>query len=480
MITVLYTRARKYIFEEIVNLYEMEDFTSLLNVLGKAYSAVDLRFLSVKLNEKLFCTHGAIRFTHRTTDEVIAEYEILTERLGSREIDEAKILFNAYPFEKWHIIMKQFEAGRLQIDEESMYFFEPMPFDKIFIANNLLTTEESKEWEIKEFFYDFRREETVQVSNVLRQIDFKKSGYKYGEEFGKAWIKMINLQFQVPRIVFGLPVYVHISGAEPLTENELKVHVKCHKELLPLSLKHSTYKSNIDWPFEKNSVSLESSDAAIKGDFAYLETPIGFTYGPKHQVYLAVVHEEIGKIVEYGKASIEYIESRKKELEAPPLGIISKFAGDFEKSLLQPYELQDPEFVFERTVYWLFTLAQFEAYWLKGADQLKIGEGFSPGGADILVCDSESRLYLLVNCTLNPPRSEKINKIKNVSDYFSNNLNVVVRPLEVVAQDARASKVEFGHITKIFDYHDLHMLIQTLKEKGRKELREKILEMLRV
>jgi len=48
------------IFKEIVKLYEMEDFTSLLKVLGKAYSSVDLRFLLVKVEDKLFCYHGAI------------------------------------------------------------------------------------------------------------------------------------------------------------------------------------------------------------------------------------------------------------------------------------------------------------------------------------------------------------------------------------------------------------------------------------
>ena len=96
-----------------------------------------------------------------------------------------------------------------------------------------------------------------------------------------------------------------------------------------------------------------------------------------------------------------------------------------------------------------------------------------------MVCDSESKLYFLINCTLNPPTSGKINKIINVSNICSKDMNVLVRPLEVVAQDARASKVDFGNIIKIFDYHDLNMLLQTLKDKGRKELRAKILDMLR-
>lgn len=468
----------KDIFKEIVNLHEMEDFTSLLKVLGKAYSSVDLRFLSVKVDDKLFCYHGAIRFTDRTTDKVREEQEILRKGLGSREIDGAKILLDAYPFEKWHVLKNQFEAGKLQIDNEYVDLLSPFSFKKIYRSENILATEESKEWKVIEFYCDFRSEVAVQALNVLRQIDFKKR-YRYDEEFARAWLKM-DLNHQVPRFAFSLPLYVYISGAEPSIENTLKVHVKCHKRLLPLTLQSSTYKRNISWPFERNSASLKICDASIKGDFAYLEMPIRFTYGPKHEIYLALIHEDIGKLVDYGRASIGYIESRKKELEAPPLGILSMFAGDFEKSLLQSIELKDSDMVFERTVHWIFTLAQFEAYWLKGADQLKIGEGFSPGGADILVCDSESKLYFLINCTLNPPTSDKINKIINVSDICSKKMNVIVRPLEVVAQDARASKVDFGNIMKIFDYHDLHMLIQTLKEKGRKELRAKILEMLRL
>ena len=456
----------------------MEDFTNQLNVLGKAYSAVDLRFLSVKINEKLAGIHGAIRFTHRTIDEIRTEHEILEERLNSREIDDTKILLDAYPFNKWNILQKQFEAGVLHIDRESLHFFQHISFEKTIETKNLLTTEESKYWKIKEFFYELRNETINQASNILSKTDFQKNGYRYNEEFGSAWLEMVNLQFHAPRIIFGLPIYINIMGAELFRENELKVYLKCHKSLLPLTLKSSTYKANISWLFDKNSVSLESSDAGIKGDFAYLETPIGFTYGPKHHLYLAVVDEKLGIVADYGKASIEYIESRIKELEAPPLGILSKFAGDFEKSLLESYEEKDPEFVFERTVSWLFALAEFEVFWLKGADQLIIGEGYSPGGADILVCDSELKVYLLVNCTINPPRSEKINKIKNVCEYFSKKLQVTVRPLEVVAQDASVSKREFGHIINIFDYHDLFTLIQTLKDKGRKELRIKIFEML--
>jgi len=62
-----------------------------------------------------------------------------------------------------------------------------------------------------------------------------------------------------------------------------------------------------------------------------------------------LIHEEIGKLVDYGKASIGYLESRKKELEAPPLGILSMFAGDFEKLLLHSIELKGSDMVFERT-----------------------------------------------------------------------------------------------------------------------------------
>ena len=455
----------------------MEDFTSLLKVLGKAYSSIDLRFLSVKVDDKLLCSHGAIRFTHKTTDEVRGEHEVLEERLGSREIEEAKILMDVYAFDKWHTLKRQFEAGKIQIDGASLDFLSVIPLKKIRRSSEILATEESKEWEIIQFFYDFTTDANVHASNILQQIDFGKGGCRYGEDFAQAWLRM-NLNYQIPRIAFALPLYVRISGAEPSIENTLKVHVKCHKKLLPLTLQSSTYKRNIEWPFERNNASLKISNASISGDFAYLETPIGFTYGWEHDVYLVLVHEEIGKLIDYGKASIGYIESRKKELEAPPLGILSEFAGDFVKLLLQPSEFKNPDLVFERTVHWLFTIAQFEAYWLKGADQLKIGGGFSPGGADILVCDSESKLYFLVNCTLNPPSSEKVNRIKNVSDIFSKKLNVAVRPLEVVALDASASKSQFGQIIKIFDYHDLHRLIQTLKNKGRKELRSKILDML--
>ena len=458
----------------------MNDFTRLLRVLGTSYSSIDLRFLSVNMNDKLFCSHGAIRFTHMTTDEVKTRHKILEERLGSREIAAAKILLDVQGFDKWDMLKRQFEAGRIQIDGEPVSLFSPILFPRIHsFSSEKLIMEESKEWNVIQFFYDFTADKTVQASNILRQIDFEKSGYRYGEEFTRAWLKM-DLAHQVPRFIFGLPIYVNISGAEPSIENKLKVYVRCHRNLLPLTLQSSTYKRNIEWPFEKNKASLEIGKASIKGDFAYLETTIDFTYGVDHAVYLALVHKDLGKLVNYGRASIEYIESRKKRFEAPPLGILSRFAGDFENLLLKPGGLKNPDLVFERTIHWLFTIAEFEAYWLKGVDQLKIGDGFSPGGADLLVCDSESKLYFLVNCTMNPPRSDKVNKIKNVSNILSNEFNVIVRPLEVVALDASVSKRDFGRIIKIFDYHDLYTLIQTLKEKGRKELRAKILDILKV
>lgn len=162
---------------------------------------------------------------------------------------------DAYPFEKWHVLKNQFEAGKLQVDGEYVNFLSSISFEEIYRSEDILRTEEPKEWNVIEFFCDFKREAAVKALNVLRQINFTKR-YRYNEEFASAWLKM-NLNYQIPRFAFSLPLYVYISGAEPSIENTLKVHITCHKRLLPLTLQSSTYKRNINWPFEKNSASLK-------------------------------------------------------------------------------------------------------------------------------------------------------------------------------------------------------------------------------
>ena len=123
---------------------------------------------------------------------------------------------------------------------------------------------------------------------------------------------------------------------------------------------------------------------------------------------------------------------------------------------------------------WLLALIGFRSLNLGAVENFD--ETFYINGrersADIIAYDPEVNILLIVDCTITQPRKDKINKIKNTSDYISQKLKDVLAFPVIFCSDTIIYRDESE--VSILDKSNVEKLVETVL-KGRRFDAKKLL-----
>lgn len=121
---------------------------------------------------------------------------------------------------------------------------------------------------------------------------------------------------------------------------------------------------------------------------------------------------------------------------------------ELKKKLFEPMDLkirrakQDASTYFTQAVVLLPSLIDFRAIELKKYEGFKSIAGISLGGVDVLA-DNKSLILLPINCTINIPKRDELQKSRSVADKLAKEIfkgSFVVKPIYFTPQPARLAK----------------------------------------
>jgi len=118
---------------------------------------------------------------------------------------------------------------------------------------------------------------------------------------------------------------------------------------------------------------------------------------------------------------------------------------------------------FELSVYWYLELIGFHTIKLEKGEIIRENK-INKGSADILFYDNESKTMFAVDCTIGVPAADKIDKIRNTSNYISECYKFPVKPIIFTPKICTAVKSNAKeNEVNIIDKEDIIILKQYFK-----------------
>jgi hypothetical protein len=413
-------------------------FLDALNTFKNTFRSIDWRFVSVKLNNEIFCVHSVIRFSSLAVNKIKEVHENLVKALGRKEFDGISINLIVLPFNKWAEVERELSTGMISINGTQFKLLKPIEFDKLH-ESNLILDDYEKEWKRIDFFLDLQNDNIKKINNFLREFDTTLFGYDSIEEMTKSWLHGEVMHF-TSRFIFSIPIYAKILDCELDKEDAIKVTVKAHKNLGDLFLQVKTFK--------KYSIISEKKELPVKRVIKtaknFVQIPLSLkmdsitpglkTKAPDMTIQVSLIHKKYGIIDNYyGKFSLSFLISKKYGQKLPPfLSTFQKFCSeeDYKDSLFKTTDKDR----FEWGVINLFSLANIPAIWLKNHDVLRVN-GTSIGGVDGIAYIEyyEHPTLLLIGCTSGVIKDD-IEKIFNIKKTLLAHLrieNIEILPIVI-------------------------------------------------
>jgi hypothetical protein len=188
---------------------------------------------------------------------------------------------------------------------------------------------------------------------------------------------------------------------------------------------------------------------------------------PHHEIELEIRHNSLGQI---GFERVDTDEVLRPPFHVDPL--LDTFLLSEAKGQLIHYITSADEKKQVAACSWLLALIGFKSLNLGAVENFD--ETFYINGrersADIIAYDPEVNILLIVDCTITQPKKDKVNKIKNTSDYISQTIkDCLVSPV-IFCSDTVTFKDESK--VSIIDKRNVEKLVETVLKGRRTDAKE--------
>jgi len=445
--------------------FENISLEDVIPSLNEIYNSIDIRALILNENGDWKNIFTFIQFTRRTSADIKEEHKIIIEKIGSLDDEKVKIIMMAYNIEEFKNIYNQLKDGYINMGELKTYF--------IANTNKNYTIGKFSRWdlsgELSEYpNYGITFEDNEKLPLYYNRVRdaTKKYGINDIYPLMNSWFsqKQFENRYNL-KIIF--PIYCKIINFDCKNNYEIYINIKIDKKLVEDTSiwinRLITDSNNIKKFLDRKNLKLSNIPNVIQNDFFYYDITLDYEEINSHNVFdITISNKKYGLLVEES----QYMGRYGKKKENTLFYLFNQFEANeiFEKNI---YESPKSQALFELSISWLLELLGYNTIYLSKDGEILKEDKIHKGSADIIAYNDISKFFYVIDCTISPPSSEKIDKIRNTAEYIARKNDMFVKPFIFCAQNCYAVKNDNKNVgVKIIDKEDIIKLYQIYKGIG--------------
>jgi len=438
----------------------------------------------IKEGEKWRNALTVIRFSYINIGDLQEKYKALRNKLGNNETPSFKIICKGLKIDEWDNVLRQFSAGKIKLNDVEVELGEEIDLNSMECCDSISFLRKIEDFKLLEGIYTAKTD----MRRILDELNNKVKSYLGFDDIYigiSQWLELSYSHNTSLYVVICAPVYAAISNID-FEREKTKVNIKFHKNMSDLRTDISLWEGKRKSKIIKklHLFPIDPNEAEDLGEFKrYTLDTILPTAMPDDDIDVVLVNTKLPEVnFDYYEGSISKLLSKKELAKNPLFVTFNLFCNEeeFKKHLLNPYKVKkrgmDSSKVFERAISWL--LSHFGINVIKLDEYEKLREettGVELGSIDLLACDKNKNLLLLINCTIGIPDEKDIDSLNYVKSLVYDKLfkdtqikifPVFFSPKEVNAMKEKSEK--YG--IKIFDAHDIEKLLNAVKAGGLDEI----------
>ena len=424
----------------------------------KLYESFGVKSIIVLKEKEWINVFTLIQLTRRKVEDLSKQNGFLEERLGKIDYPNFKVILQAKPIDQFRSTITELKSGYLKIGD----------LNTKLLANNSDAIENQRighygsfvhSGEYAEFnYYTVTLSMDTNPSNVLYEANISPTslGLRDYEDLACSWLGINSLEYQV-NVFIAYPLYATINKIGYQGGSEVKISLKIDEHLLENSeiwLNRSPPGDRVPI-IERHPYELRACEKTLEDGFYYINLSHNFAaINIMDKVTATLLNRELGQL------------TIKEETIYFPLEGFGPFKRAFnlfdagkklEEHLFNPKKAEDLESAFT----WLLEMINISALRL-GRNESVREETTERGSADILAIyhEKSAEQIIAIDCTINVPDGNKIDKIKNTADYISRKIGYPIKPVIVTSVNTALTKEEGKkHDVKIIDRADIEKIL---------------------
>lgn len=426
-------------------------------IIKKLYSSIVVKTLLLKTDEDWTNLFTVILPTRRAISELIMEYDSLEARIGKIDYENIKVKFSILDINDFTKIIDEIESGYLTLgDLHTKYEMDTSTIKTEQFRHSAYNIRFGEISEYQSYQVITGTQQTVGNSLIEHGISPRIFGLDNFHDVARSWFHVDGFDLGMAVLII-IPVYAKIISLQYGGGEIIKIEVKIDESIIKNSQLWVMRKGGQDRSpiIERKPYDVFSLEHIKNEKFYFVHVEHRFLGINSNDVIEATIqHAELGLIAK-NDLHIEFLS------HASDYPLLDAFKL-FEASHMLKENLEDPsdEKAFETAVYWFLELIGFHTIKLENGEIIRENR-VNKGSADILFYDNELKTIFVVDCTIGVPPANKIDKIKNTSNYLSRSFKFPIKPMifspklcSIVKTTAKDNNV------KIIDYENILELMQ--------------------
>ena len=457
----------------------------ILEQFKETYRSIDVRSAILKRDDRWVNLLTLFHFSDEPISELDAKYETIEEKYGKIDTDDVKILLKSFDIDQWNIIYDGISKNKLAIDNIEIYFEKSINLEQVYCQFK----DFSSYWSISENFNFFEGVETYvneEFSKSIEQFNSNVRPFGFNSIYTAVKVNLDLERYESGSQVYFitiLPIYAKIADLT-IDREYLNGSIKSHFIFNDLQLNINIYEYRYgNWNTLKKIYLIKiNKKLSIANPPGYFTFKINQFHLPeldlKDKIVLSLLSLSFPEeFLDKKELDVEYERNKKSLIENPLLQTFSRFCSleQLEDALLYPIQYKKPQYRFERAVSWLLSLYGFQVIKLDEFEFLKDETTGIPSGSIDIIAQKISYnkkpeiLLLLIGCTIEIPRDEDLERIKNLKENLLNKLfknreiNIIPTIFTAKPIDLKEKYVNLG-IT-LFDAQNISAILDSFKAK---------------
>lgn len=405
----------------------------LIGAVGATYRAIDIRSVAIRKEDSWVNVMAAIRLTYEDVETAKARLAKLAQRFPPVRTELLRIDSLVRPFENFSDLCSELKKAELQMSDVKFQLRQPVDLSQgngyIQWGYSRLRSVDGRAWPA------ITRDFDPGGVNPLFEGRFNREAHLvgYGDVFEAAnALCELNVSQQQDRggdLSVFFPVFANVSQIRVNTpENRIDVGMQRHRSLSDLRAMACVRGQTVvaDAPFrEQISFSAHSpEDACAEIVSAKGSVQIPDLDPDNDWLEIRLVHPQLGEV----KKDSNYVRmfilpsERNILLEA----VVQQFCKGttLDDLLARAYNVQTaklkPSAAFELHVSWLLGMFGLSTVILGNYEHILAPDTpVQRASVDILAASQQSRLLLLVSCTINPPKPEDVSNLRYACEILA-------------------------------------------------------------
>lgn len=390
----------------------------VLNVVGEALSSIDIRIVSVLIDDKWRNVVTAVRLSADTAEAVTNQLQKVIAHHELVHTPVFRIDSEVFPFTEWSSLMSALQQGKLPSSEVEIELDRPIKCSELVgnvqLAYSILRP--LPQWPTLEASGnaistpDPSRNPHNKIHSEHIQRAVSRLGYSSALD-AIATLLGLNIGQTVPSfdVFVAVPILAKIRNvAISLNNDEIEATIDCDPRLSGIKVFGSLYGTSGEGRQRISFVPDRESNQLGKRGFlskAHVTNAVAREY-----LELKLVHDQLGEVFSHAWPTRDLI---PEQFANPLYSVLKEFcpSGTLQGLLSRPHQIRPhktkPQNEFEQHVAWILGCFGFSTIVLGAHEHWVAKESrVSRGSVDLLAYHPNRRLLLLGACTLNVPKQE--------------------------------------------------------------------------